>query len=165
MSIATKSISSYLPIRARTNRTRSWMALRTPYRWSACATTATSPNQDGVLGEFVGSTWMWTTGSVIFLSSLSHSFSLRKTHFCRLCQFFRAFFPSSAHSLRIPWAGDLLGATQAAPSHHDQQGLGHLRSRRLQVIHGGSFRFPKVGLAAAAVITLPASMAAIAHHM
>src|SRR6266851_5126970 len=103
MSIATKSISSYLPIRARTNRTRSWMALRTPYRWSACATTATSPNQDGVLGEFVGSTWMWTTGSVIFLSSLSHSFSLRKTHFCRLCQFFRAFFPSSAHSLRIPW--------------------------------------------------------------
>src|SRR5258708_2786901 len=104
MSIATKSISSYLPIRARTNRTRSWLALRTPYRWSACATTATSPNQDGVLGEFVGSTWMWTTGSVIFLSSLSHSFSLRKTHFCRLCQFFRAFFPSSAHSLRIPWA-------------------------------------------------------------
>src|SRR5205807_5728685 len=77
------------------NRTRSWMALRTPYRWSACATTATSPNQDGVLGESVGSTWMWTTGSVIFLSSLSHSFSLRKTHFCRLCQFFRAFSPSS----------------------------------------------------------------------
>src|SRR5437763_10015688 len=71
------------------------MALRTPYRWSACATTATSPNQDGVLGESVGSTWMWTTGSVIFLSSLSHSFSLRKTHFCRLCQFFRAFSPSS----------------------------------------------------------------------
>ena len=61
--------------------------------------------------------------------------------------------------------GDLLGATQAAPSHHDQQGLGHLRGRRLQVIHGGAFRFPKVGLAAAAVITLPASMAAIAHHM
>src|SRR6266480_2757972 len=94
MSIATKSISSYLPIRARTNRTRSWMALRTPYRWSACATTATSPNQDGVLGESVGSTWMWTTGSVIFLSSLSHSFSLRMTHSCRLCQFFRAFSPS-----------------------------------------------------------------------
>jgi hypothetical protein len=95
MSIAAKSISSYLPIRARTNRTRSWMALRTPYRWSACATTATSPNQDGVLGESVGSTWIWTTGSVIFLSSFSHSFSLRKTHFCRLCQFFRAFSPSS----------------------------------------------------------------------
>src|SRR5260370_40203448 len=38
---------------------------------------------------------MWTTGSVIFLFSLSHSFSLRKTHFCRLCQFFRAFSPSS----------------------------------------------------------------------
>src|SRR5207245_10328185 len=37
---------------------------------------------------------MWTTGSVIFLSSLSHSFFLRKTHFCRLCQFFSAFSPS-----------------------------------------------------------------------
>jgi hypothetical protein len=55
MSIAAKSSSSYLPIRARTNRTRSFMAPRTPYRWSACATTATSPNQDGVLGESVGS--------------------------------------------------------------------------------------------------------------
>ena len=85
MSMATKSISSYLPIRARTNRTRSSMALRIPCRWSACVTTTTSPNQDGVLGVFVGSTWIWTTESVIFLSSLSHSFSLRKTHFCRLC--------------------------------------------------------------------------------
>ena len=109
MSIAAKSISSYLPIRARTNRTRSFMAPRTPYRWSACATTATSPNQDGVLGEFVGSTWMWTTGSVIFLSSLSHSFSLRKTHFCRLCQFFRAFSPSSLTRCVSRGSGNTLG--------------------------------------------------------
>jgi hypothetical protein len=93
MSMATKSISSYLPIRARTNRTRSSMALRIPCRWSACVTTTTSPNQGGVLGVFVGSTWIWTTESVIFLSSLSHSFSLRMTHFCRLCSFFRAFSP------------------------------------------------------------------------
>jgi len=62
-------------------------------------------------------------------------------------------------------AGDLLVAAQAAPAHHDQHVLGHLRGRRLQVIDGGSFRFPKVGLAAAAVIASPASMAAIAHHM
>src|SRR5216683_4559125 len=60
---------------------------------------------------------------------------------------------------------DLFSRPQAPAPHHDQQGLGHLRSRRLQVIHGGSFRFPEVGLAAAAVIALPASMAAIAHHV
>src|SRR5215472_9999284 len=106
MSMATKSISSYLPIRPRTKRTRSWMALRTPYRWSACATTATSPNQDGVLGESVGSTWMWTTGSVIFLASPSHSFSRRQDTFLSSLLVFQGFLPLLAHSLRIPWADE-----------------------------------------------------------
>src|SRR6266851_2074177 len=104
MSIAAKSISSYLPIRARTNRTRSFMAPRTPYRWSACATTATSPIPDGVLGESVGSTWMWATGSVIFLSSLSHSFSSQDDTFLSSLPVFQGVLPLLAHSLRIPWA-------------------------------------------------------------
>src|SRR5260221_11971149 len=94
MSMATKSISSYLPIRARTNRTRSSIALSTPNRWRACATTTTSPNQEGMLGAFVGSTWIWMVGSVIFLSSFRTRFLFRKTHFCRLCQVLQAFSPS-----------------------------------------------------------------------
>src|SRR5215470_17006822 len=98
MSIATKSISSYLPIRARTNRTRSSIAFRSPCRWSACATTATSPNQGGVLGEFVGSTWMWTTGSVIFLFSLSHSFSSQEDTFLPSLPVFQGVLPLLAPS-------------------------------------------------------------------
>src|SRR5207245_4844631 len=60
---------------------------------------------------------------------------------------------------------DLFGRPQAASSHHDQQGLRHLGSRGLQAIHRCSLRFPKIRLAIAAVITLPSSMAPIAHHM
>ena len=59
-------------------------------------------------------------------------------------------------------SGDLFSRPQAASSHHDQQGLGHLRSRSLQTIHGRSLRFAKVRLAAPAVIALPSSMARIA---
>ncbi len=62
-------------------------------------------------------------------------------------------------------ARDLFGATQAAPSQHDQERLGHLRGRGLQPIHRCSLRFAKVPLAAAAVIALPASMAPISYHM
>src|SRR6266700_1115277 len=121
MSIAAKSISSYLPIRARTNRTRSFMAPRTPYRWSACATTATSPNQDGVLGESVGSTWMWATGSVIFLSSLSHSFSSQDDTFLSSLPVFQGVLPLFAHSLRIPWVRWVQVSTASA--HERASGL------------------------------------------
>src|SRR2546422_1110255 len=62
-------------------------------------------------------------------------------------------------------ARDLFGPTQAAPSPHDQQCLGHLRGRSLQPIQGRPLRLPKVGLAALAVIALSASMTPIAHHM
>src|SRR5258708_56955 len=92
MSMATKSIISYLPIRARTKRTRSSIACINPNLWNACATTATSPNQGGVLGSEVRAAWMWTEESVMAVSSLSQTPSdrsplLRKTHFCRSCQF------------------------------------------------------------------------------
>jgi hypothetical protein len=60
---------------------------------------------------------------------------------------------------------DLFGRTQAASSHHDQQGVGHLPSLGLQPIHRRSLRFSKVGLAGAAAIPRPASMAPIAHDM
>src|SRR5216683_1902972 len=61
--------------------------------------------------------------------------------------------------------GDLFGRPQAPSSHHDQQGVRHFGSRRLQIIHGRALRFPKVRLAGAAEVPLPSAMAPIAHHM
>src|SRR5207248_11218382 len=42
---------------------------------------------------------------------------------------------------------DLFGRPQAASSHHNQQGLGYLRSIRPEPIHRRSFCFLNVGLA------------------
>ncbi len=61
-------------------------------------------------------------------------------------------------------SGDLFSRPQAASSHHDQQDLGHLRRRGLQIIHRRPLRFPKVRFAVPAAIALPSSVAPIAHH-
>src|SRR5947209_11825943 len=74
--------------------------------------------------------------------------------------------PLEPHTDRLVFMPcDLFGRSQAASSHHDQQRVSYLRSIRLEAIHRRAFCFPKVGVAAAAAIALPASMAPIAHHM
>jgi hypothetical protein len=46
---------------------------------------------------------MWATGSVIFLSSLSHSFSSQDDTFLSSLPVFQGVLPLFAHSLCIPW--------------------------------------------------------------
>jgi hypothetical protein len=110
MSIAVKSISSYLPIRARTNRTRSWMALRTPYRWSACATTATSPRPRR-RARRVRRVYLDVDDRIGHLPLLPFSlvFSQEDT-FLPSLPVFQGFLPLFAHSLRIPWVWQIQNA-------------------------------------------------------